>query len=97
MLKKNNDTDEVSLSAVELDSMLSRAAQKGANLALKDVGLEGPEAESDIHELRSLMQALKTAKRTAWKTVIRITTAGLLAILIAGVAMKLKIFGGYYK
>ncbi len=89
----NPNTETVSLSAVELEAMLSRAAQKGAHLALKDVGLDGQEAATDIQELRSLLQALNMAKRTAWQTVVRFTTAGLLAALIAGVALKLKLFG----
>lgn len=85
--------DRVNLSAVELELMLSRAAQKGAKLALKDVGLDGPDAERDIQELRSLMSALNLAKRTALQTFIRITTVGVFAALIAGIAIKLKIFG----
>lgn len=93
MDSKNSNSEVVSLSPVELEAMLSRAAKKGAQLALKDVGLDGPDAANDIHELRSLMQALNMAKRTAWQTFIRFTTAGLLAVLIAGVAFKLKIFG----
>lgn len=85
--------DHAMFSSVELELMLNRAAQKGARLALKDVGLDGPEAEKDIHELRSLMNALNLAKRTAWQTFIRFVTAGILAALIAGIAIKFKIFG----
>ncbi len=88
-----DDTETVSISAIDLERMLSRAAQKGAHLALKDVGLDGEDAASDVQELRSLMQALNLAKRTAWQTFVRVITAGLLAALIAGVSMKLKIFG----
>lgn len=97
MSPKDNDEEKMTLTLAEQEAMLNRAAQKGAKLALKDVGLDGPDAANDIQELRSLMQVLNMAKRTAWQTVVRISTAGLLAILIAGVAIKLKLFGGYYK
>ena len=33
------------------------------------------------------------ARRTAWQTIIRLITIGLLLALIAGIAVKLKIFG----
>jgi hypothetical protein len=33
------------------------------------------------------------ARRTAWQTVVRLLTTGLLLALIAGVAVKLKLFG----
>lgn len=88
-----DQNDRANLSPVELETMLSRAAQKGAKLALKDVGLDGPDAEKDIQELRSLMCALNLAKRTALQTFIRITTVGVFAAMIAGISFKLKIFG----
>jgi hypothetical protein len=34
------------------------------------------------------------AKRTAWQTVVRLITTGLILALIAGVAIKFKLFGG---
>jgi len=77
----------------EFEAMLARAAEKGARKALADVGLEGPEAAVDIHDLRTLLASLRMARRTAWQTVIRLMTTGLLLALIAGVALKLKLFG----
>ena len=77
----------------EFEAMLARAAEKGARKALADVGLEGPEAAVDIHDLRTLLASLRMARRTAWQTVIRLITTGLLLALIAGVALKLKLFG----
>ena len=74
--------------------MLGRAAERGARRALADVGLDGEDAASDIRELRSLLEAFNTAKHTAWQTLIRITTTGLILALMAGAAVKLKLFGG---
>ena len=77
----------------EFEAMLARAAEKGARKALADVGLEGPEAAIDIHDLRTLLASLRMARRTVWQTVIRLITTGLLLALIAGLALKLKLFG----
>ncbi len=77
----------------EFEAMLARAAEQGARRALADVGLDGPEAAIDIHDLRTLLESLRMARRTAWQTVVRVLTTGLLLALIAGVAVRLKLFG----
>jgi len=56
-----------------------------------DVGLEGDDAAHDIRELRDLLDAFNTAKRTAWLTVIKIITTGFVLALIAGALLKIKI------
>lgn len=86
--------DFISIPEERLEEMLNRAAEKGARRALADVGLEGDDAESDIQELRSLLQAFNLAKRTMWVTFVRIATAGMLLTLMAGAAIKLKFIGG---
>ncbi len=73
--------------------MLSSTVEKGARKALADVGLEGPKAAIDIRDLRTLLASLRMARRTAWQTIVRLVTTGLLLALIAGVAVKLKVFG----
>lgn len=77
-----------------LESMLDRAAEKGAKRALADVGIGGKEAGEDIRELRSLLSALQMAKRTMWQTIIRMITIGFILSLMAGAAIKLRIVGG---
>ena len=78
----------------EFETLLEQAAERGARRALADVGLDGEDAASDIRELRGLLEAFNTAKHTAWQTLIRITTTGLILALMAGAAVKLKLFGG---
>ncbi|MEW8420136.1 MAG: DUF6127 family protein [Candidatus Thiodiazotropha endolucinida] len=78
----------------EFEQLLEQAAELGAKRALADVGLDGEDAAHDIRELRSLLEAFNTAKHTAWQTIIRITTTGLILALMAGAAIKLKLFGG---
>ncbi len=93
MTPPHKDAGFVRMPEDEFEAMLARAAEKGAKRALADVGLEGPEAASDIRDLRILLASLRMARRTAWQTVVRLVTTGLLLALIAGVAVKLKWFG----
>ncbi len=79
----------------EFEKLLEQAAELGAKRALADVGLDGEDAAHDIRELRNLLDAFNTAKHTAWETVIHITTTGLILALMAGAAIKLKLFGGH--
>jgi len=87
------DAGNVCMPEDEFEAMLTRAAEKGARRALADVGLDGPEAAIDIRDLRTLLESLRMARRTAWQTFTRLITTGLLLALIAGIAVKLKLFG----
>ncbi len=78
----------------DFDDLLDRAAERGAERVLCHLGLEGATAAQDIHELRNLLEALRDARRTVWRTVVRLVTAGLLAALLVGAAIKLKWMGG---
>ena len=71
--------DMLQMSEREFEELLARAAQEGARRALVDAGLDGREAALDI--------------RTAAQTIIRMLTAGLILTLLAGIALKLKLFG----
>lgn len=83
----------VHLPAHELEAMLARAARCGAREALQEIGLENGEAREDIRELRSLLGALRLARRTAWQTAVRVLTTVLLAALLAWAGMKLRLLG----
>ncbi len=90
------DTDEgfVRMPDHEFEAILARAAEEGARRALADAGLDGPEAALDIRDLRSLLDSIRFVRRTAVKTVVHLITTGLILALLAGIALKLKIFGG---
>ena len=47
----------------------------------------------DIRDLRALLEGIRLMRRTAAQTVIRMLTAGLILTLLAGIALKLKLFG----
>ena len=76
------------------EAMLERAAERGALHALHEVGLDGEDAARDIRALRNLLDAWREARLTAWRTVVKTVTTGLLLALVTGAAIKFKVFGG---
>ena len=81
------------ITARELERLLERAAETGARRALHEVGLDATDAAGDIRDLRSLLAGFRLARRTAVQTSVRIITTGILLALMAGIAVKLKLFG----
>ena len=78
----------------EFELMLECAAERGATAALHKVGLDGDDAAHDIRELRSLLDAFNEAKKAAGLTIIKLLITGLVAAVLAGTVLKLKLFGG---
>ncbi|MCW2313349.1 DUF6127 family protein [Rhodoferax antarcticus] len=78
----------------DFDELLERAAERGAIRALANLGLENGHAACDIRELRGLLDAWRDARRTAWQTVVKVLTTGLLMAFLVGAAIKLKVYGG---
>ena len=78
----------------DFDELLDRAAERGAERVLAHLGLENGHAARDIRELRDLLEAWRDARRTAWQTTIKVVTTGILAALLGGAAIKLKLMGG---
>jgi hypothetical protein len=78
----------------DFDELLDRAAERGAERVLAHLGLENGHAARDIRELRDLLEAWRDARRTAWQTTIKVVTTGILAALLVGAAIKLKLMGG---
>ncbi len=91
------DTDfsgVLSLRPDDLDELLTRAAEKGAERALAALGLDNGHAAKDIRDLRGLIEAWRQARQTAWQTTIKVVTTGILSALLVGAAIKLKLMGG---
>ena len=78
----------------DFDELLDRAAERGAERVLAHLGLENGHAARDIGELRSLLEAWRDARHTAWQTAVKVVTTGILAALLIGAAIKLKLMGG---
>lgn len=90
-----HDVDlSVRLRPEDLDDLLTRAAERGAERCLAHLGLENGHAARDIRELRDLLEAWRDARRTAWRTTVKVVTTGVLAVLLVGAAIKLKLMGG---
>jgi hypothetical protein len=77
----------------EFEALMVRAAEEGAKRALADAGLDGAEAALDIRDLRSLLASIRFVRRTAVQTTVRLITTGIILALLAGIALKLKVFG----
>ena len=77
----------------DLEELLTQAAKCGAERALAQLGLENGSAARDIRDLRSLIDAWRQARLTAWQTAIKVLTTALLAMLLVGAAIKLKLMG----
>lgn len=90
----HQQADILNLRPEDLDELLARAAERGAERALACLGLQNGHAAADIRDLRGLIDAWRDARRTAWQTAVKVVTTGILAALLVGVAIKLKLMGG---
>lgn len=78
----------IELTKSDLDEIIENAAQRGAQLALKNVGLSDDNAPHDVRDLRDLLKAFRDAKSTAWQTFIKIFTTAILSLLVLGAAWQ---------
>jgi hypothetical protein len=72
----------------ELELLLDRAAKKGAQEALKSIGLSDENAYQDMKEVRNLLDAWRATKQTVGQTIARVVTTALLTALAAGIWMN---------
>jgi hypothetical protein len=79
----------------DLKELLERAAERGTERCLAHLGLENSNTARDIRELIDLLEAWREARHTAWETSIKIITAGLLAMLLAGAIIHFSSIGGF--
>jgi hypothetical protein len=78
------------MTEVELEAMIARAAERGAEQALKRIGLQDESSYDDVRELRGLLNAWRETKKTVGQTVARWVTTAILVTLAAGIYMKVK-------
>jgi len=72
------------MTEAEMEIMIEKAAAAGARTALREVGLSDDDANSDVRELRNLLDSFRSAKRTVGKTIVQAMTTIFLGALIAG-------------
>ena len=94
MIEETKPEDTLLLRREDFEDLLDRAAERGAERVLAHLGLENGHAAKDIRELRDLLEAWRDARRTAWQTAVKVITTGVLAALLVGAAIKLKLMGG---
>jgi hypothetical protein len=72
------------MTEAEMEARIEKAAAAGARTALREVGLSDEDANSDVRELRNLLDSFRSAKRTVGKTIVQGLTTLFLAALMAG-------------
>ena len=72
----------------ELELLINRAAKKGAQEALRSIGLHDDDAIHDVRELRELLDAWRDAKKTVANTVAKTLTIAFLSMLVIGAYIK---------
>ena len=82
------DNIVIHLTDNNLRKLLEEASESGARTALKELGLSDESAGQDVRELRNLLEAWKSAKRTMGQQVVRMITTALLVILAVGLYAK---------
>ena len=72
------------MSEEEINRLLDQAAERGAEAALKKVGLHDENAGKDMAEVRDLLESWRDTKKTISQTIAKIITTSILAILAMG-------------
>jgi len=80
---------DINLTPGELESMLDRAAKRGAKQALSSIGLHDATAAKDINEMRDLLDVWRDTRRGIWSTVVKVTTIAILTFIAGAVWMQL--------
>jgi len=71
--------NNITLTIEQIEEMLDKAARRGAKEALRSIGLLDDDAQKDIIEMRSLLEA----------TVVKLTTVALLTFIAGAVWMTM--------
>lgn len=79
----------INLTPDELESMLDRAAKRGAKQALSSIGLHDATAAKDINEMRDLLDVWRDTRKGIWSTVVKVTTIAILTFIAGAVWMQL--------
>ena len=76
---------------ITLRALAEESSQAGARRALALLGLDDERARRDMDELRELLSAWRDAKRTAWRAVVMWLVRIALALLLIGIAVRLRL------
>jgi hypothetical protein len=76
---------------ITLRALVEEASQTGARRALGVLGLDDDRARRDMDELRELLSAWRDAKRSARRAIAAWIMRVALALLLIGLAVKLRL------
>jgi len=76
---------------ITLRALVEESSQGGARRALAQLGLDDERARRDMDELRELLSAWRDAKRSAAKAVVAWAVSVVLALLLIGLAVRLRL------
>lgn len=72
----------------EIEALIERASERGAERALRNLGLHDDGAPADVAELRSLLDSWRDVRKTALKTATGWLTTAILTLLALGLGSK---------
>ena len=76
---------------ITLRALVEESSQAGARRALASLGLDDEKARRDMDELRELLSAWRDAKRSARRAVVTWAVRLVLAMLLIGIAVRLRL------
>src|SRR5437763_8809530 len=76
---------------ITLRALVEESSQAGARRALASLGLDDERARRDMDELRELLSAWRDAKRSASRAVVSWAVRLVLALLLIGIAVRLRL------
>ena len=88
-MRWHNNMNNITLTIEQIEEMLDKAARRGAKEALRSIGLLDDDAQKDIIEMRSLLEAWRDTRKSCWSTVVKLTTVALLTFIAGAVWMTM--------
>jgi len=79
------------IDVVTLRALVEESSQAGARRALASLGLDDARARRDMDELRELLSAWRDAKRSAWRAVVTWVVRLACAMVLIGIAVRLRL------
>jgi hypothetical protein len=76
---------------ITMRALVEESSQAGVRRALASLGLDDERARRDMDELRELLSAWRDAKRSAWRAVVTWLVRLALAMLLIGIAVRLRL------
>ena len=76
---------------ITLRALVEESSEAGARRALAQLGLDDERARRDMDDLRELLSAWRDAKRSAARAVVTWAVSVMLALLLIGLAVRLRL------